>query len=814
MSDTTQDSVPPSTSEPPATPDPSNRASQPGQAGDVDQPGHAGVPPAQDGLGAGVSGVEARISQALDQLRNLDRQFPELRHKVAKRALDAALISDAARRRGLDVVRLTQQTQIIRNGSHAVGFYQNMASPLTALDRLLTHDKLLTKQVLAQHGIPVARGQIASTMDTASAAFQQIGPPVAVKPITGSGGKGVTVDVWDEAELRAAADEAFTYNHRLLVEEMVAGIDLRIMTIAGRAVAAMLRVPANVVGDGTSSIRELIEQKNQIRAGNAYLRHCPITITSFTEHHLELRGLTPDSVPEAGRRVYLHYKANLSSGGDSYEIVDVVHPRILRLAEQAAARVSSAYHAGVDILLERFDLPPEAQRCIVCELNLNNEMPIHIFPLYGTPTATDDETIEGYFFRARTEIERGPHRIAAEDLATGAGNGSGDGSDEETTASAALPAPAARPTPDELPTPGEFAAPVTFAARSEATAGSGRSPRSPRGIDQHHLRTALAREGFEQVEYRGRLVHAVRDGAPVVFERSGRTMFASAVARTPAALQQLLRAATLPAVGRHRFHRSGLDDARAVMQEAPGAWRLRPQPAAEGTGSVRVEDVAALEHAWSRMPDDGTHAILEEAPTGTSCTVLMVDGEPSATSFASPPGVVGDGSTPLGTLIENKRAVRAHHPYLRHFPVKESLLTERSLARRRRHRDDVPAHGEVVHLALTPLMSYGADTIGLAGCPYPALAELSARLSGVLGQLPIMSVTFAYVPRPGGHTWAVWSLDPDPVVAHFALPGHRQAGTPNGSAGSDGGPAGSIDSVYTDVATALAKSSHYVLSST
>ncbi|WP_129665792.1 acetate--CoA ligase family protein, partial [Phytoactinopolyspora endophytica] len=212
-----------------------------------------------------VSPVEALIDAALSQLKHLAPHSYELAHKVQKRALDAAMISEAAERRGLDVLRLSRQTEVISRESFAVGFHQNMSSTLTALDRQVTNDKLITKRILSEHGLPVARGEVVDSLDDALAAMRRIGPPVVVKPVHGSGGKGVTVNIHDEDELRAAADEAFSRARRILVEEMCAGIDLRIMTVAGKSVAAMLRVPANVVGDGTSSIRELIAQKNQLR---------------------------------------------------------------------------------------------------------------------------------------------------------------------------------------------------------------------------------------------------------------------------------------------------------------------------------------------------------------------------------------------------------------------------------------------------------------------------------------------------------------------------------------------------------------------
>jgi D-alanine-D-alanine ligase-like ATP-grasp enzyme len=697
-------------------------------------------------------GFETLIGAALDQLRHLDPRAYELDHKVAKRELDAALIADAAHRRGLDVQRLTRQMQIIRRDSLAVGFFQNMSSPLTALDRSATNNKLLTKRILAQNGIPLARGEVATNVDDALAAFHRIGPPVVVKPISGSHGRGVTVNVQDEDELKTAAAEAFERTGRLLVEEMISSIDLRVMTTAGRAVAAMLRVPANVVGDGVATIRQLAEQKNAVRAGNAYLRHCPITITPFTEHHLALRGLTPDSVPAAGQRVFLHYKANLSSGGDSYEIMDVVHPEILRLAERAASCIKSAYHAGVDILLERFDAPPSEQPCIVCEMNLNNEMPIHIYPLFGTPSPTGDETIEGYFFRAFDQLQAEPHRLVP---AVPVEQKLDRPADTETTAIDLLEALAAtNPSAD----PHHHATDVL---------------RSPRQLDQHHLRHALEDGGLGNVAFQGKLIYAEQDGHELVFERSGRTIFATALAGNPAALRALLHAAGLPSLVRRRFAPDQLPEARDLVAGTAGPWRLRPRPRPEGQRqSFRADNVSRLDRVWSELPDDVSHVFLEQVPTGSAVSVLMIGAEPFASLLLTPPSVAGDGSTPLGTLIDRKVAARADHPYLRHVPIKESSLSAERLARKKLSRSDVPADGDIVRLARSPLMSLGADTVGISRCPYPELADMAGTLLQLIGRPPIVSVTFARDPSAGskGTAWVVWDVDPDPELARFAYP--------------------------------------------
>src|SRR5690606_34415311 len=193
-------------------------------------------------------------------------------------------------------------------------------------------------------------------------------------PVTGSGGKGITVDVATEEELAAAARSVLAERGRVLIEECVTSLDLRVMVCGGQAQAAMLRVPAHVTGDGEATVAELVRRKNRIRQKNPYLAHAPLRLSPDVRERLARRGLDEHSVLPAGERFFLHYKANLSAGGESYDVTRLVHPDILRIAERAACCFTSAGHAGVDVLVQRLDQPIGGQRCIICEVNCNNDM--------------------------------------------------------------------------------------------------------------------------------------------------------------------------------------------------------------------------------------------------------------------------------------------------------------------------------------------------------------------------------------------------------------------------------------------------------
>lgn len=454
---------------------------------------------------------ESMVRRALDLVGYLEPREYSQRYEVDKRALDALLLRSAAASAGMDVVELNADTSLVSSGGAAWVVHKNMPSWLTGLDRAVTNNKHLTKQVLAGRGLPVAHGQVVTTFEQAREVFGQMPHPVVTKPVTGSGGQGVTVDIRTEAELEAACADIVGRGRSIVLEEMVNGIDLRIMTIAGRAVAASLRVPANVIGDGRRTVAELVEAKNEVRSRNPYTRHSPIALDDAAHARLAAQGMAAQSVPPAGQRVLLHLIANVSSGGDCYEVHDHVHPDLLRLAEQAAACFPSATHAGMDILAERLDTGLDAQRAIISEVNLNNEIPMHIMPTYGASTNVHEALI-------------------------GAGPG---------PVSPVLPAGAgAAGTVDVAHLDDLIAAagPLDLAPADPGTAG--------REVDTHQLREQFEAAGYDGVDYRGALVFLSRGPQDLVVHRSGRSVVSREVARRPEVLEALADALGIPSMSR------------------------------------------------------------------------------------------------------------------------------------------------------------------------------------------------------------------------------------------------------------------------
>lgn len=293
----------------------------------------------------------------------------------------------------------------VRRGRSVELFTTGMSSRVTTSLRVLINNKELTKAWIAAHGLPVARGGVVTDVEAGLAWFEELGRDAVVKPIIGYKGRGISVGLQTEDEFRTAFVAAQAYNHRVLVEETLRGVDLRIVVIDGSARAAVMRVPASVVGDGRTTIEELVARKNRQRLQNPHLALRPLRINENAERLLTTQGLTIQSRPEPGRRVFLTYTANLAAGGDSVSVLDRLHPEITHLAESTAQSFGRDLYLGVDILLERLDVPPSRQRCAVCEINANASPNVSLFPAFGKPFDTAAAVVDHVLSHADADAE-------------------------------------------------------------------------------------------------------------------------------------------------------------------------------------------------------------------------------------------------------------------------------------------------------------------------------------------------------------------------------------------------------------------------
>lgn len=292
-----------------------------------------------------------------------------------------------AKSRDIPFIRLNERSYIqLGYGAHQKRIQASMTSQTSAIAVEAADEKTSVKAHLKKSGIPVPNGRLVSTEEEAIAVFHEIGSPVVVKPDVGNHGIGSTVNITDSDQLKQAFRVAHAKHPYVIVEEYVGGFDFRLLVINGKLVAAAEREPAHVTGDGISSIKNLIQKANtDPRRGFGHEKVLTrIEIDDMTERLLSQRGLSRDSIPGEGEKVYLKTTANLSQGGTATDVTDEVNPDIRLMAERAA-RIIGLDIVGVDALADDISLPLDQSGIKVVEVNAAPGFRMHLEPTNGTP---------------------------------------------------------------------------------------------------------------------------------------------------------------------------------------------------------------------------------------------------------------------------------------------------------------------------------------------------------------------------------------------------------------------------------------------
>ena len=234
--------------------------------------------------------------------------------------------------------------------------------------------------------IPVASGGICVDEEDLEEVVRKIGYPIVLKPLDGNHGKGASINVktWEEAVEGLAY--AKKYSHRVIVEKFITGYDFRVLIIDNKLVAAAKREPAHVKGDGKQNIQQLIEETNKDpRRGYGHENVLTqIDVDRDTTDLLEKLGYTLETVPRKDEVVYLKSTANLSTGGTSVDITEMMHPENIFLCERIS-RVIGLDICGVDIMAENLTQPLKETGGCILEVNAAPGFRMHLAPSEGLP---------------------------------------------------------------------------------------------------------------------------------------------------------------------------------------------------------------------------------------------------------------------------------------------------------------------------------------------------------------------------------------------------------------------------------------------
>jgi len=308
-------------------------------------------------------------------------------------------IVQAAIRRKIPYRRLTDGSLVQFGwGSRQRRILASESDRTSVVAESIVQDKDLTKMLLHAAGIPVPTGRPVISADDAWAAACEIGAPVVVKPRDGNQGKGVTANLIDCKQIKAAYHIAAEKNRNVLVERYIGGHDYRLLVVGNKLVAAARRDPPQVVGDGIHNITQLVEQinSNPLRSeGHANLL-TKIRLDEISLAHLAAQGFAATSVPDKGRLVTLRNNANLSTGGTATDVTDEVHPDIAECAVMAA-RMTGIDICGIDVICNNLSRPLEEQGGAIIEVNAAPGLRMHLQPSYGKPRAVGEAIIDHLF---------------------------------------------------------------------------------------------------------------------------------------------------------------------------------------------------------------------------------------------------------------------------------------------------------------------------------------------------------------------------------------------------------------------------------
>lgn len=299
--------------------------------------------------------------------------------------ISTRVIVEACKERGIPVHRLNEGSLLqLGYGRNQRRIQATITDATSSIGVDIACDKEMTKRILSEGGVPVPCGHIVRTEEEAVEAFLDMETTVVIKPLHGNQGKGVTLQLTSTAEVRAAFKVAQTYGEWVIIEEYIEGQHYRLVVVGDRLVAAAKRVPAHVVGDGRSTIEELVAQTNAdpLRGDDHEKVLTKIKIDSVVLLNLTLKNLTLSTVPDQGEVVYLRDSANLSTGGIAEDVTDLVHPDNVDLAVYVSKLIGLDV-AGIDLVIEDIESSYRERSGHIIEVNAAPGIRMHHFPSKG-----------------------------------------------------------------------------------------------------------------------------------------------------------------------------------------------------------------------------------------------------------------------------------------------------------------------------------------------------------------------------------------------------------------------------------------------
>ena len=344
-----------------------------------------------------------RIAEALIANKEYDldediMNMKEIRQNEGLGPSTSSIIKEAEAR-GIPWIRLNKYSLCqLGYGANQKRIQATVTSETSNIGVEIACDKEETKDLLEQAEVPIPKGDIIRTERGLKEAVDYVGFPLVIKPVNGNHGRGITTNINSLDEALIGFKEAKEVSRLVIVEKYITGEDHRLLVINNKLVAAAKRTPAHVIGDGKSTIQELVDEVNKDeRRGYGHEKVLTeIDINSLTLEILKEMNMTTESVPKKGEMVKLKSTANLSTGGTAEDITELIHPYNVFMAERIS-KIIGLDICGIDIMAEDLTKPLNKSGGAVLEVNAGPGFRMHLQPTSGLPRNVGGHVVDMLF---------------------------------------------------------------------------------------------------------------------------------------------------------------------------------------------------------------------------------------------------------------------------------------------------------------------------------------------------------------------------------------------------------------------------------
>lgn len=293
------------------------------------------------------------------------------------------VLEECCKRNSIPTRRLDHHTLLVQiNGKWLPFFNMNGPSSSAAIRRILDY-KHLTLGLLKENGFSVSDYMIFDKTDIKHLLqFAKTRYPIVLKPINGRMGKGVIIGIRNEQDLIKAVDKFETPSGWGLAEKYFEGNDYRAVVVDGTLISVTKRERAHVIGDGKSTILQLIQSKNSKRPQNQYYKDRQIPTAFDKLYALKDAKLQLESIPADGQKVMLNYTANMHSGGESINHINIISTELKEIIVGAVKSIPGLNYTGLDLLVKN----PKSSKpeYVILEMNFTFG-PTAMFHTIGEP---------------------------------------------------------------------------------------------------------------------------------------------------------------------------------------------------------------------------------------------------------------------------------------------------------------------------------------------------------------------------------------------------------------------------------------------